>query len=100
LSSVVSAKGTGKRARVAGYKAAGKSGTARIAGRHGYSKDRHIATFVGLAPVDRPRVIVAVVIKDPRSRSYYAARVAAPLFSSVMRETLHILNVPPDRNYG
>lgn len=93
---VNSAKGTGKRAKVPGYRVAGKTGTARIAGTNGYEKDRHIASFVGIAPVSNPRLIVAVVIHEPTKGSYYGGIVAAPLFSKVMDNALRILNIPPD----
>ena len=89
--------GTGKQASVPGYRVAGKTGTARIAGKRGYEANRHIASFVGIAPVSQPRVVVAVVIHEPTQRGYYAAAVAAPLFSKVMSAALRILDIPPDQ---
>jgi cell division protein FtsI (penicillin-binding protein 3) len=97
LEAVVSgADGTGKAAQVPGYRVAGKTGTARIAGKKGYEERRYISSFVGIAPVSKPRLIVAVVIHEPTHAGYYAATVAAPLFSKVMGSALRILDIPPD----
>ncbi|WP_028387589.1 peptidoglycan D,D-transpeptidase FtsI family protein [Legionella fairfieldensis] len=90
-------EGTGRAARVPGYRVAGKTGTAQIAGKNGYEKDRHIASFVGIAPVSNPRLVVAVVIHEPTKNGYYAAAVAAPLFAQVMSGSLRILDIPPDK---
>lgn len=85
-------------ARVPGYRIAGKTGTARIAGHHGYEKNRHIGSFIGIAPVSAPRLVVVVVIHEPTEGGYYGAVVAGPLFSKVMSGALRILNIPPDQN--
>ena len=91
--------GTGKSAMVAGYRVAGKTGTALIAGDNGYADKNYISSFVGIAPVSNPRVIVAVFIHEPdRHKGYYGAAVAAPLFSKVMETSLRFLNVPPDED--
>lgn len=89
-------EGTGRSAQVTGYRVAGKTGTARIAGKQGYEEDKHIASFVGIAPVSKPRLIVAVVIYEPTKNGYYAASVAGPLFSKIMGASLRILDVYPD----
>lgn len=91
------ADGTGKQAKVPGYRVAGKTGTARIAGKKGYEANRHIASFAGIAPVSQPRLVVVVVIHEPTQMGYYAASVAAPLFSKVMSASLRILDIPPDQ---
>lgn len=96
LEAVLGEEGTGKQARVAGYRVAGKTGTARIAGKNGYKERRYIASFVGIAPVSKPRLVVAVIIHEPTRNGYYATAVAAPLFSKVMAGALRILDVPPD----
>lgn len=88
--------GTGQSARVPGYRVAGKTGTARIAGKKGYEEHRHIASFVGIAPVSKPRLVVVVVIHEPTKNGYYGAAVAAPLFAQVMSGALRILDIPPD----
>jgi len=99
MEAVVSkAGGTGKQAEVSGYRVAGKTGTARMAGKNGYEEKRYIASFIGIAPVAKPRLIVAVIIHEPSSeRGYYGGAVAAPLFSKVMGASLRILDVPPDQ---
>jgi cell division protein FtsI (penicillin-binding protein 3) len=99
LEQVVQPKGTGFRARINGYRVAGKTGTADIAGKHGYKKHRHhVASFVGIAPVTDPQLVVAVVIKDPNNaqNKYYGGTVAAPTFAKIMSGALRILNITPD----
>ncbi len=86
--------GTAPLAQVAGYRVAGKTGTAhKLSGAHYVNK--YVASFVGLAPVSAPRVIVAVMIDEPEGE-YYGGMVAAPIFSQITGETLHLLNVPND----
>lgn len=93
----VSERGTGQAARIAGYRVAGKTGTARIAGKVGYEENRHLASFIGIAPVSRPQLIVAAIIHEPSKYGYYGAAVAAPLFAEVMAGSLRILSVPTDK---
>lgn len=90
-------EGTGRSASVSGYRVAGKTGTSRIAGKKGYEEHRHIASFVGIAPVSKPRLIIAVIVQEPTRGGYYAAAVAAPLFSKIMGPSLRMLDVPPDQ---
>lgn len=94
LESVVKT-GTGRRAKVKGYRVAGKTGTAHIAGANGYDQKRAIASFVGIAPVSKPKLVAAVVIFEPKPK-HYGGLVAAPVFSKVMGGALRLLNVPPD----
>jgi cell division protein FtsI (penicillin-binding protein 3) len=97
LETVTSTKGaTGELAKVPGYRVAGKTGTAVMAGVHGYQKHHYTSTFVGVAPASHPRLVVAVVIHDPQGKHYYASFVSAPIFEKIMEGTLRILNVPPD----
>ena len=97
LEAVMGNEGTGRVARIAGYRVAGKTGTARIAsGKQGYAANRHIGSFVGIAPVSNPRLIVVAVIHEPSKNGYYGAVIAAPLFAKVMSSALRILDVPPD----
>jgi len=96
MESVVKPGGTGTQAAVSGYRVAGKTGTARIAGKDGYKIKRYVASFAGIAPASKPRLVVAVVINEPSKVSYYGGRVAAPLFSKVMEAALRILDVEPD----
>ena len=100
MEAVLGNEGTGKQARVVGYRVAGKTGTSRIAGRRGYEANRHIASFVGIAPVSDPRLVVVVVVYEPTKNGYYGAAVAAPLFAKVMSGALRILEVPPDKIIG
>ena len=87
--------GTGKAAAIPGYTAAGKTGTAQKAvPGAGYSKDRYVASFIGFAPADRPRVVIAVVVDEPKGKTY-GAEVAAPVFSAIGADVLRILREPP-----
>jgi cell division protein FtsI (penicillin-binding protein 3) len=95
LESVVLPGGTAPQAQVAGYRVAGKTGTAhKLDGRH-YT-NRYVASFVGMAPVSAPRLIVAVMIDEPSNGQYYGGLVAAPVFSQVVGAALHLYNVPND----
>lgn len=96
LESVVAKEGTGAPARIAGYRVAGKTGTARIVGVHGYEKNHHESTFVGIAPVTHPLLVVAVVIHDPQGKHYYGGYVSGPIFAKIMENALRIMNVEPD----
>jgi cell division protein FtsI (penicillin-binding protein 3) len=95
METVTGPDGTGTRARVAGYRVAGKTGTSRKVGAGGYD-DRYVSSFAGFAPVSRPRLAIAVVIHDPSGEAYYGGLVAAPVFGRVMESALRLLNVPPD----
>ena len=95
LELVVQPGGTAPLAQVAGYRVAGKTGTAhKLEG--GRYINRYVASFVGFAPVSNPRLIVAVMIDEPDNGQYYGGLVAAPVFSKVAGAALHALNVPND----
>ena len=96
LEAVVSKGGTGESASVPGYRVAGKTGTAVMAGRGGYQHHHYTSSFVGIAPVSNPRLVVAVVIHDPTGKHYYGGLVSGPVFERVMENALRILAVPPD----
>ena len=87
-------RGTGTEAAIPGFSVAGKTGTAQKAGPGGYQPGRHVPNFVGFAPADHPRVVGVVVIEEPQGK-YYAAAVAAPLFSRIVSQALGILRVAP-----
>lgn len=88
--------GTAPRAQVAGYRVAGKTGTAhKIEGR-AYASNKYVSAFVGFAPASSPRLIVAVMIDEPSAGQYYGGAVAAPVFSRVTAEALRLLAVLPD----
>lgn len=88
--------GTAPGAQVASYTVAGKTGTAHKLEGKGYAANRYVASFVGMAPASRPRVIIAVMIDEPSAGQYYGGAVAAPVFSQVAAGTLRFLAVPPD----
>ena len=96
LKGVVSEEGTGKKARVPGYQVAGKTGTVKKVGPQGYSDDKYVSLFVGMAPADKPRLVMAVTVHEPRGEQYYGGEVAAPVFSNVMAGALRLLDVAPD----
>ncbi len=88
-------QGTGKKAAVKGYEVAGKTGTAQKIDpeTHKYSADNYLASFIGFVPADSPRLVILVMIDEPKG-SYWGGEVAAPAFSEIARETLRYLNVP------
>ncbi|MES9868678.1 MAG: penicillin-binding transpeptidase domain-containing protein [Sedimenticola sp.] len=96
LKAVVSTKGTAPEAAVAGYQVAGKTGTVKKITSSGYSEDKYLAVFAGMAPVSDPRLVMVVMIDEPRAGEYYGGQVAAPVFSKVMAGALRLLNVAPD----
>jgi cell division protein FtsI (penicillin-binding protein 3) len=98
LETVVSKEGTAVRAQVPGYRVSGKTGTVRMVGKDGYEINHHSALFVGMAPVSHPRLVVSVIIKDPKRGGFYGGLVAAPVFSKVMGGALRILDIPPDKH--
>lgn len=96
LETVVSNEGTGKLADIAGYHVAGKTGTAHVAVDGGYSSDKYISVFAGMAPASDPRLVAVVVINQPTRGDYFGGKVSAPVFAEVMRGALRLLNVMPD----
>ena len=95
LEMVVLPGGTAPLAQVAGYRVAGKTGTAHKL-EDGRYVNRYVASFVGFAPVSNPRLVVAVMIDEPSGAEYYGGEVAAPVFSKVTDAALHALSVPND----
>jgi len=88
--------GTAPQAMVPGYSVGGKSGTARKQEGKGYGSGKYRSWFVGVAPISKPRIVVAVMVDEPGDGSYYGGVVSGPVFSQVVAQTLRILNVPPD----
>ncbi len=90
--------GTGKAARVKGYRVGGKTGTAKKIVNGRYADGKYVGSFVGLAPISAPRIVVAVMIDEPEPLPdrYYGGVVAAPAFSRITREALRLFNVPYD----
>ena len=88
--------GTGQRAQTVGYSVGGKSGTARKQVGKSYAAGKYRAWFTGMAPIENPRVIVAVMVDEPSNGTYYGGTVAAPVFSTVVQQSLRLLGVAPD----
>lgn len=100
MQSVVSRDGTAPQAAVPGYSVAGKTGTAYQWTAKGYDRRQYRASFVGIIPAGRPRVIVAVSIDHPRRGSHFGGAVASPPFARIAAETMYLLNVAPDQPAG
>ncbi len=88
--------GTAPRARIMGYRVAGKTGTAHKQANGAYVADKYRASFVGFAPASRPRLVIAVMLDEPSAGQHYGGVVAAPVFANVMAGALRILGVAPD----
>jgi cell division protein FtsI (penicillin-binding protein 3) len=96
MKTVVSSEGTGLQASVHGYKVAGKTGTIHKSAAGGYSNDRYIAVFAGIAPASDPRLALVVMVNDPGGEQYYGGQVAAPVFSRIMSGALRLMDITPD----
>jgi cell division protein FtsI (penicillin-binding protein 3) len=88
--------GTAPQAQTIGYSVGGKTGTARKQEGKGYADKKYRAWFVGLAPIDKPRIVVAVMVDEPSNGKFYGGEVAAPVFSETVAQTLRMLGVQPD----
>ena len=91
--------GTGRFAQIQGYRVAGKTGTAQMINTvsRSYVDGAYLASFCGFAPVNDPALVGVVMLYDPRGEFYYGGRIAAPVFSSVMRQALRQLDLPPSK---
>ena len=96
LEQVVGPQGTAKQAAVNGYRVAGKTGTVKKSAAGGYLQDSYVSVFAGIVPVSQPRLVMAVMIDEPKRNGYYGGEVAAPVFSEVMSQSLRLMNVSPD----
>jgi cell division protein FtsI (penicillin-binding protein 3) len=96
LEASVQPSATGPRARIVGWRVAGKTGTAHKQENGAYAPDKYLSSFVGLAPASAPRLVVAVMIDEPSAGQHYGGAVAAPVFAQVMQGALRILGVPHD----
>ena len=95
LEMAVQPGGTAPKAQIPGYRVAGKTGTAhKLEG--GRYANKYVSSFVGFAPVSDPRLIVAVMIDEPRGGKHYGGEVAAPVFAAVMASSLRTLGIAPD----
>jgi cell division protein FtsI (penicillin-binding protein 3) len=90
-------RGTGRRAALEGYRAAGKTGTAQKAVNGRYASNKYVSSFIGFAPLPKPRITILVQIDEPKG-AHYGGDVCAPFFQKIAQETLLQLRVPPDPN--
>jgi len=90
--------GTAPQAQTIGYSVGGKTGTAHKQEGKGYSGNKYRSWFVGIAPIEQPRIVVAVMVDEPNNGVYYGGLVAAPVFSETVQQTLRVLGVQPDMN--
>ncbi|MDD5746044.1 MAG: penicillin-binding transpeptidase domain-containing protein, partial [Candidatus Omnitrophica bacterium] len=89
-------KGTAKSAQIKGYSAGGKTGTAQKVEPSGtYSHSKFIASFIGFAPVEKPRFVIAVIFDEPRP-VYYGGVVSAPVFGRIAEKILKYMDVPQE----
>ncbi|NRP37111.1 Peptidoglycan synthase FtsI precursor [Marinobacterium sp. xm-d-579] len=96
METVVTPIGTAKQAAVTGYRVGGKTGTAHKAVAGGYAEDAYASVFAGIAPISDPRIVMVVMVDNPKGQEYYGGAVAAPVFSRVMGGVLRLMNIPPD----
>lgn len=96
IEQVVLAGGTATRARVDGYRVAGKTGTSKKASREGGYGGDYLSVFVGMAPASDPKLVIAVMVDSPQGAEYYGGLVAAPIFAKVMGGALRVLGIAPD----
>ncbi len=90
--------GTAPKAQTLGYSVGGKTGTAHKQEGRGYADKKYRSFFVGMAPIDKPRIVVAVMIDEPNNGKHFGGDVAAPVFSETVQQSLRMLGVQPDMN--
>jgi cell division protein FtsI (penicillin-binding protein 3) len=96
MEGVTDTGGTAPKARIEGFRVAGKTGTVRKVGPGGYDNERHATWFAGMAPASNPRIVAVILIDEPKGDAVGGGTVAAPVFGRVMARALHLLGVPPD----
>ena len=96
LNMVTGPGGTAPKAQTMGYSVGGKTGTAHKQEGKGYAGKKYRGFFVGMAPIEQPRVVVAVMIDEPSNGRYFGGDVAAPVFSTTVQQTLRLLGIQPD----
>lgn len=79
------------------YKVAGKTGTAHVVGEMGYEENLHNSLFVGMVPASDPKIVVVIVINEPKGEEHYGGQVAAPVFAEIAAGAMRVLNVTPDK---
>jgi cell division protein FtsI (penicillin-binding protein 3) len=93
---VVSPEGTANKASIANYRVAGKTGTMHKFISGGYAKDRYLSVFAGMAPASNPKLVMVVMLNEPRNGQHFGGQVAAPVFSKVISGALRLLDIAPD----
>ena len=96
LETVVTTKGTARRAKIPSYRVAGKTSTTQKLINGVYQDDLHRSMFAGFAPASNPELVAVVMVDEPGAGHYFGGRVAAPAFREFMSKALRILDVPPD----
>ncbi len=96
MEQVVGPKGTAQQAAIEGYRVAGKTGTVKKSAAGGYLENTYTSVFAGIVPVSNPRLIMAVMIDEPKMNGYYGGQVAAPVFKDVLTHALRLMNISPD----
>lgn len=96
LHMVTQSGGTAPKAQTMGYSVGGKTGTAHKVEGKGYALHKYRGFFVGIAPIDAPRIVVAVMLDEPSNGKYFGGDVAAPVFSDTVQQTLRMMGVQPD----
>jgi cell division protein FtsI (penicillin-binding protein 3) len=96
LQMAASPGGTAQKAQTIGYSVGGKTGTAHKQEGKGYAGKKYRGFFVGMAPIEAPRIVVAVMIDEPSNGRYFGGDVAAPVFSQTVQQTLRLMGVQPD----
>jgi cell division protein FtsI (penicillin-binding protein 3) len=96
METATEANGSAYAAQIDGIEVAAKTGTAQVADPEtgSYSKDKYVASIIGLFPVEDPRIILYVVIQNPKEGSYWGSRVAAPVFKRAAEELIRYLDIP------
>ena len=96
MEGVTGPSGTAPGVRVPGYRVAGKTGTTRIVDARGYTDERHVALFAGIAPLQAPRIVMVVVVNEPRGGVVGGGAVAGPIFAKVAERAMRLLGVAPE----
>ncbi|MDH5484844.1 MAG: penicillin-binding transpeptidase domain-containing protein [Gammaproteobacteria bacterium] len=96
MEQVVSPKGTASKAQVANYTVAGKTGTVHKFISGGYAEDRYLSIFAGMVPANNPRLVMVVMLDEPRNGDYFGGQVAGPVFSEVMGGAMRLMDIAPD----
>jgi cell division protein FtsI (penicillin-binding protein 3) len=97
LKTVVTKEGTAPEAALKNYVVAGKTGTAQKVENGTYASGKYISSFIGFFPADKPELLIAVVMDEPKE-GYYGGKVCGPVFRDIAERCASYLNIPPDPN--